>query len=285
MDLVTDDAAEVIPAYARAGLPVLPLHTMRGGRCTCRRSDCAVLPDGTTVGSPAKHPLTGHGKDDATTDIGVIAEWLARWPGCNWGVRPPAGVVVLDVDVRSGGPEALADLEGRHGALPATLTARTGSGGRHLWFSYNGPTRGRLCTGVDIKSNSGYVVVPPSVHACGGTYEWVDQRPAAYAPQWVKDILNPPIVRRAARPGGGSLEPLVRFVSASTEGERNRRLYWAACRAAEKGLDPEPLVEAAVTSGLTPASAAASARSAGNAVPRGVAPVSTAAEFIHRKAG
>lgn len=265
---ITNDAAELVPAYTVAGLAVLPLHTLKNGTCTCGRppgngpDDCH---------SPAKHPLTRHGKDDATTDLGVVAEWFARWPGCNWGVRPPVGTVVLDVDPRNGGGTAIAELQERHGQLPATLTARTGSGGLHIWLSYLGPTRGRLCAGVDVKSNSGYLVAPPSVHASGGTYTWINQAPAAYAPQWVKDILNPPIRRRPPGTAGktGRIDPLILFVAGSQEGERNKRLFWAACRAHEHGLDPEPLVEAAVNIGLSHHDAVATVHSAENAAPRG----------------
>lgn len=256
-------AVEVIPAYAAAGLPVLPLHAMRAGTCTCRRADCH---------SPAKHPLTAHGKDDATTDLGQIAEWLARWPGCNWGVRPPIGVVVLDVDPRNGGDVELQQLVQRHGDLPPTLTARTGSGGLHHWLSYNGPTRGRLCAGVDIKSSSGYLVAPPSVHACGGTYEWADQRPAAYAPRWVRNLLNPPVPRYSTpRREEGRVEHLVRFVLASAEGERNSRLYWACCRAVENGADVQALIDAAVSIGTPAVEATATARSAQRTPARKVA--------------
>lgn len=261
------DAAEIIPGYAAAGLPVLPLHAAPGGLCTCGKPDCRVLPDGTVVGSPGKHPLIRNGKDGATTDLGTIAEWLARWPSCNWGVRPPIGVIVLDIDPRNGGDVEFQKLQDRHALLSATLTARTGSGGTHHWLSYNGPTRGRLCTGVDVKSNSGYVVAPPSVHACGGAYEWLDQRPAAYAPAWVKAILNPPI-RRYSPTAPGNIAPLVRFVANSTEGERNRILYWAACRAHEKQLDTAPLIDTAVSIGLDQHAAIATVRSAANAALR-----------------
>lgn len=260
-----DQASELIPAYAHAGLPVLPLHAMRGDICGCGR------PAGNGPGdchSPAKHPITVHGKDDATTDIGVISEWLARYPGCNWGVRPPLGTVVLDVDPRNGGDTTLADLEQQHGAIPPTLTAETGGGGRHIWLSYNGPSRGRLCTGVDVKTNSGYLVAPPSIHASGGAYRWISELPAAHAPRWVRTILNPPARRYERPPAGGNLDALILFVADAPEGERNRRLYWAACRALETGQDPSPLVDAAIHVGLTAIAAAATVRSAEHAPPR-----------------
>jgi len=253
------DVVEILTGYVEVGVEVLPLHKMYDGMCSCGDAECR---------SPAKHPLTRNGKDDATTDLGTIAEWLARWPGCNWGGRPPVGVVVLDVDPRNDGHVHLAELERTHAPLPATLTAQTGSGGLHHWLSYNGPTRGRLCAGVDVKANSGYLVLPPSVHASGGRYFWLDESPAAYAPDWVKAILNPPVRHHVYRPGRSGVEQLVRFVAESVDGERNKRLYWAACRAHERGLDPAPLVDAAVAVGLDQRDAVATVNSASKAASR-----------------
>jgi hypothetical protein len=59
---------------------------------------------------------------------------------------------------------------------------------------------------------------------------------ATRMPVWMAMMLNPP-----ARPApaftpdvtGGDIEPLVRFVASSTQGQRNNRLHWAACRAGE----------------------------------------------------
>lgn len=298
------DLVETLTSYAGIGLAVFPLHGVRNSMCGCGR------PEGKGPGdchSPAKHPLLGlaHGKDDplratchgecgrlghglydATTDMGLIAEWLGQYPGCNWGIRPPVGVLVLDIDPRNGGDDALDALEHKHGALPPTLTARTGSGGWHRWLTYNGPARGKLCTGVDVKTNKGYLVAPPSQHISGGTYEWIDQSPAAYAPDWVKAIMNPPIVHARHTGGGGGLDTLVKFVSESTEGERNARLYWAACRAHERGVDPQPLVDAAVAVGLVLGAALATVRSAANAAPRPAATQHpTVAAFMRRTAG
>lgn len=249
MSTYEDRSAQAVEGYIGLGIEVFPLHSIRDGRCTCGR-DCP---------SPGKHPLLGlahrqddprrhtcrgecgrlgHGLHDATTDPGQIGEWLARAPWCNWGGRPPVGVIVVDIDPRNNGHVELAKLEKVNGRLPDTLTAETGSGGEHRWLTYHGPTRGKLCTGVDIKANSGYVVLPPALHASGGTYRWIDQQPAAFAPEWVKAIMNPPVrLRPAPRPGQrGNGAPLVAKVAATPFGEINDVLYWAACRAADGGI-------------------------------------------------
>ena len=248
--------------YAASGLGVLPLHSVRDGRCTCRR-DC-----GRNAG---KHPRTAHGKDDATTDPGQITTWWARWPQANIGIRPPVGVIILDVDPRNGGGTALLGLTRQRGQLPATLTARTGSGGYHIWFSYGGPTRGQLCRGVDVKTHAGYVVAPPSMHASGSPYEWLAVLPTAPAPRWVRRILDPPPVTARPRPASatvGRLDGLLRHVAEDPGGELNARLYWATCRAVEGGLDVEPLVDLAVRMGHPERGARNTATSAAKAPPR-----------------
>jgi len=244
--------------YATSGLAVLPLQSIRDGRCTC----------GTGCKSPGKHPLTRHGKDDATTDLTQVTMWWDRWPWANVGIRPPAGVVVLDVDPRNGGDVALRELCRQHAQLPQTLTARTGSGGLHIWLAYAGRARGQLCRGVDVKTERGYVVVPPSLHISGRRYEWLMALPTARAPRWVRRLLAPPSlpVHRSLRTGGGDRDAgLVRTVAGALEGSRNRVLYWAACRAHERGSAPALLAEllaAAVSAGLSESEARQTIRSA-----------------------
>jgi len=155
--------------YAEAGLPVIPLWP------------------------GDKRPLTPHGKDDATTDAGQIRQWWTQWPTANIGVRPPCGLVVLDVDPRNDGPNNLSALVRPNGGLPATWTAVTGDGGQHLWYRAAGPFRGKLCPGVDIKANTGYLVVPPSVHPNGNPYVWANDLPIADAPGWLLPMLYKPV--------------------------------------------------------------------------------------------
>ena len=221
---------DLVLAYIAAGVAVLP----------CR----------------GKVPLTRHGKDDATLDAGQVAEWVARWPGCNWGGRPPEGIVVVDVDPRAGGKDTMLRLREQHGRLPATLTCRTGGGGWHLWFSYSGPAVGKLGPGVDVKTNTGYLILPPSAHPdTGREYEWLDpDAVTAPAPAWLRRLLAPdPPPRRPGPPvadTGRRLAGLVRTVADAPEGTRNQRLFWAAARAVEHGLDTAPLIDAAVSAGL-----------------------------------
>ena len=44
-----------------------------------------------------------------------------------------------------------------------------------------------LAEGIDLKADGGYVVAPPSVHASGRKYEWLNIREVAPAPAWLKE--------------------------------------------------------------------------------------------------
>lgn len=233
--------------YVRAGIELLPLHSLRDGVCTCTYGpDCER--------GQGKHPRTRNGKDDATTDLDQVLSWATRWPGCNWGGRPPAGQFVLDVDPRNGGMDTLAQLELAHGPLLPTRTARTGGGGLHYWFALPEGHDGRLAgnlggrdSGLDIKTHSGYLVLPPSVTQA--PYEWLQVGHVATAPEWMTDALA---VRARGVVGGlgGGIAPLVRTVVNAGPGNRNAALYWAACRCVEQGNDPDVLVPAAQRAGL-----------------------------------
>lgn len=239
---MTADPADLIPAYLDAGIAVLPLHWPVDGRsCSCGRQ-CPT---------PAKHPLSvavRHGSKDATLDPGQAAEWLARWPEANWGVVPPPGVAVLDIDPRHQGDERLAELEVEFDELPATLTARTGSGGEHRWFLHDGErVRGKLADGLDVKTSAGYLVAPPSRHMSGGRYEWTVDEPIVPAPRWLALRLSPPVRYGQIRgPASTSIDGLAVFLARAVEGERNGRLYWCCCRALDAGLGTDALVEVAV---------------------------------------
>lgn len=260
---------DLVLDYAAAGIRVHPLNWRRpSGSCSCGRN-CGA--------NAAKHPLLRRGSHDASADLDQVRRWLDRWPVANWGMIPPPGTIVVDVDPRNGGDDALAELQRVHSPLPETLTARTGSGGLHYWFAYTGPVRGKLCTGVDLKGPSGYVVAPPSVHISGRPYEWIDPDAVSVpAPTWFRTVLEPPRPApgspRSRTPlphtGRGGLDALVGFIAAAGEGELNSSLYWAAARAVERGLDPAPLVDAAVAKGHPRRGAENTVSSAEKAPPR-----------------
>jgi hypothetical protein len=173
-----------------------------------------------------------------------------------------------------GGDFALYDLlifsDARVGVpFPKGPRARSGNGGWHLLYRHQpGITnsKNKLGPGIDVKSTGGYILVAPSWTmksdaGPGGQYIWevspfdADVPPL---PIWLTTILNPP--PRPTPPfvldaRGGDIEPLARFVASSPQGERNNRLFWAACRARELGirsaLAEHRLSQAAAAAGLS----------------------------------
>jgi ParB-like chromosome segregation protein Spo0J len=77
--------------YASAGLPVVPLHGTKDGRCTCGNEDCA---------RPGEHPRTEHGLDDATTDPVKVGELWTKSPKAKIGIATGApDIIALVVHV------------------------------------------------------------------------------------------------------------------------------------------------------------------------------------------
>jgi hypothetical protein len=107
--------------------------------------------------------------------------------------------VVVDVDPKNGGDASWQDLQNSYGEVPETLTCLTGGGGLHLYYEHPGgalrQTAGVLGPGLDTRMpGKGYVVVPPSIHASGQKYSWLDgDHPAVAMPRWLVALLRPPL--------------------------------------------------------------------------------------------
>ncbi|MCV6986078.1 bifunctional DNA primase/polymerase [Mycobacterium shinjukuense] len=155
----------------------------------------------------------GRGVLDATDDVATVARWWGgEHAGANIGGRVPESMVVIDVDPRHGGNDSIARHERRHGRLPETLTTLSGrgDGGRHLFFRRPaGKLSGRrLGPGLDVKTSSGYTVLPPSIHAgTGQPYRRV-VAPVAAPPAWLVALLLPERARPATRRRPRHLPPM-----------------------------------------------------------------------------
>ena len=151
----------------------------------------------------------GHGFRDATTNLDAVRTWWTKYPRANIGAATgsKSGVWALDIDAQHGGIESLRTLEAEHGALPLTVEAATPSGGRHLYFRWRNDTpeirnsAGRIAPGIDVRSEGGFVVVPPSVLFDGRRYTWIDNGADSFAdaPAWLVTLaLPPPLPARTA---------------------------------------------------------------------------------------
>ena len=163
-----------------------------------------------------KHPPMGGWRQVATHDLVLIEKWWTEvYPNHGVGVLtgPSSGVFVLDVDVANGkvGAASLAALEAEHGPLPKTAKVRTGSGGWHYYFKWpagqeiRNDAGKRLGPDLDIRGEGGQVVAPPTMHASGKRYEWVEDPmvgdlEVAEAPQWLVEMLVPPLPKPKPKP-------------------------------------------------------------------------------------
>lgn len=125
----------------------------------------------------SKIPATPHGFKDASDDSNKVKEWFdTDWNNIGIATGKVSGIAIIDIDPKNGGSESYKVLKSKFGLPTRTLKVRTGGGRLHLYYSTDGEVRSRngILPGIDIKSNGGYVVAPPSVHPNGKRYEFVD---------------------------------------------------------------------------------------------------------------
>ncbi|CAM2796942.1 bifunctional DNA primase/polymerase [Skermania piniformis] len=255
----TPDLAAAARSLAAAGMPVFPCE-----------------PDG-------KRPLTRRGFLDATSDPEQVAAWWSRTPEANIGLPTgaPSGVVVVDVDVHGPVDGRAAWRRASEAGLVdgAGLLVRTPTGGAHAYFPATAGVEQRswqaASAGVDFRGDGGYIIAPPSRRTIDGTvrcYEIADLAAHSVGPvdaARLRDFLDPrPAAPARSESAAATVdaERLAAWVASRSEGERNRGLFWAACRLAENGTPPadtlDALGPAAVQAGLSEREIATTVRSA-----------------------
>ena len=213
-----------------------------------------------------KRPLVRRGFHDASTDPPQVAAWWSRWPAANIGIPTGAasGVEVVDVDVHQTGtgfPAFRAAHREGYAAGWAALV-RTPSGGLHAYYSTD-PERVQSSwqaaqVHVAFRGDGGYIIAPPSqVLRPGGvraSYRLIvasGDTPRPVDAARLRESLDPRTsirIHRARTVRGGlrgsDARVLAGWVAGRGEGERNRGLFWAACRLAEAGAPPDATLEA-----------------------------------------
>jgi hypothetical protein len=225
-----------------------------------------------------KEPLVANGFYQATTHVATIEKWWGEWPDAGIGIPTgqESGIVVLDIDAKpdpntgKNGYDSLADFAFIYGykPLPTTITARSGSGGRHYYFAYppdvlHIKTLSRLANfaGVDVRGDGGYIVAPPTMHSCGIPYSWerwLDTAPLAVYPPFLLGLETlkpygpeppPPVPAGIGHYGRGreraSRQPAERWCQIACSiamrrahvGNRNALGAWLARQVVKEGLD------------------------------------------------
>lgn len=201
--------------------------------------------------------LTCHSSYSATRDKDRLREMWDRHPHGLLALRTGAksNVVVLDFDLHYGGgngAESLKLLIDR-GLLRGAIRSFTGGSGAHVFFSHPGPefrvssSQSKIAPGVDVKGENSFVVLPPSQKVGKEPYVWYDgqapyDRDVTPLPGGLRygmvtkaqaersiDIMAVDFTAVAT----SELEYACNKLVTSMPGERNHRLFQAACRAGE----------------------------------------------------
>jgi len=133
-------------------------------------------------------------------------------------------------------------------------------------------TASKLAVGVDTRGEGGYIIFWPA-HGC----KVLCDASIADAPHWLINELRsslPPkasckVVLTSIHGAHAALRGLIRVIATANEGERNRVLFWGACRTGEIVADGKLsesdaialLIEAASRTGLPRDEALRTARS------------------------
>ena len=197
------------------------------------RKGWAVIP----VNSLTKIPMFEGWRSDWSKDEDQIRAWWKQWPNAMVGIvtGEASGVWVLDVDIDDekgiDGRPVLDDWQRRNGYLPATPSAITPRGGRHIWFAWHEGVRNKSgrkeMRGVDWRGEGGFIVAAPSTRSDGKAYRWEgfsDDEPPADAPAWLLDIVlkKPSISERAQAaitPRNGPWSPARGYGAAALDAE------------------------------------------------------------------
>lgn len=205
----------------------------------------AVFP----VSPENKRPLTPHGRDDAKKDVGAIEHWWDIWPDASIGVATgqESELLVIDEDVDEDkgldGYHEMLLWERENGALPSSVRSITGRGGAHVFYHYAGndlTSRTGVIEGVDVRGKGGYVIVPPSKHPNGNTYEWEispDEMELAEVDDKVREFVT--LNQRRDAVNSFNLPEVI------PAGSRNETLHRFACSLQARGV-PDPGILAAV---------------------------------------
>jgi hypothetical protein len=232
-------------AYARLGLPVLPLyHVLPDGACACRKQEHA--PGGSDVGRAGKHPRNKGGVPDASTHPQRVDSWWLRWPQAGIGIATGKGIDVIDIDSRVA-LQDIADLlsaERVPQALALARSGRSGDEGLHWVIPSVAGSRNQvgLLPAVDYRGLGGYVVVAPSLHRSLGRYAWLSDVSLPEGDACRGRALQVSLSWEQSVPAQSDVGPQERVwaekrlagqaadVRAAAPGQRNRAVYDAALR-------------------------------------------------------
>ena len=184
-----------------------------------------------------KVPLLDNWSAAASSDLQKITEWGYKYPNCNWGLLTGENLFVVDIDPVKNGDSEWKKLVAKYGE-PLTVTTITGSLGLHFYFKMPVDfivtnTSNKLAIGIDTRGVGGQVIIPPSIHANGNQYKWVEGR----SPLQMEIAVPPPWLIERLRSIVATDLPSVG--SPIQKGERNNSIYHNSLQLARNNADQE----------------------------------------------
>jgi putative DNA primase/helicase len=173
------------------GIGIVPLHWVReDGSCSCGDPDCKSI---------GKHPITKHGASEPILDPEAATRQWDQTPNANVGIQPGSSrLVAVDLDSEAARDRfrSIADAATLE-AMRNAPTVKTGKGW-HIYFAdprvEYAPTVGKHDdVGIDIRAGVSILVAPPSIHASGHEYRWLQGEPPFDAPAvtpWLDDYIK-----------------------------------------------------------------------------------------------
>jgi len=148
-----------------------------------------------------------------------------------------SGIIVVDCDTQT----AIEHIESLLPESYETLIASTPRGGRHYYFKHNGKklqTKAGVLAGIDVRSDGGVIVAPPSINITGGRYEWInaldfDKELINYMPDAVYDTLKNGHIREKAEIQRDDTTPLF------SVGRRDSDMFTLANALIKAGMQPQ----------------------------------------------
>lgn len=163
----------------------------------------------------------------------TVTGWFSTLSNAGVGVvtGKVSNMVVLDIE--SDCPYPIEDLLRRY---PTQMYSRTGSGGYHLFYQYpTNVTRVANRVGIferaDLRTDGGFIVLPPTIHPSGGRYEWIKRGAPGAFPTALLDLRSQPKVQN-----DGWITEALRGVS---EGGRNDACARLAGYFFKKGINSD----------------------------------------------